>query len=79
MEVIDDDNPDPVYVQLAAWLEARILSGEISGRMPSERAMAEMYGVAYGSIRHAMDVLRGRGLVRTVHGRGTFAVKPDAS
>jgi DNA-binding transcriptional MocR family regulator len=31
-----------------------------------------IYEVSYGTIRHAMKVLRERGLIRTVHGRGTY-------
>jgi DNA-binding GntR family transcriptional regulator len=30
------------------------------------------YGVAFHTVRHAMAVLRERGLIETVHGRGTF-------
>src|SRR4051794_41892047 len=30
------------------------------------------YGVARGTIRQAMNLLRGEGLVRTEHGRGIF-------
>jgi DNA-binding GntR family transcriptional regulator len=33
------------------------------------------YGVAYGTIRHATKILRERGLIKTVHGRGTFVAE----
>ena len=46
--------------------------GEISAKLPSERSFAEEYGVAYTTVRHAMAVLRERGIIVTVHGRGTF-------
>ena len=51
----------------------RIESGEITRKLPAERSLAEEYGCAYTTVRHAMDVLRERGLIVTVHGRGTFA------
>ena len=40
-------------------------------------ALAEEYGVAYQTVRHAMQVLRERGLIITRQGRGTF-VAPAA-
>jgi GntR family transcriptional regulator len=46
--------------------------GEITAKLPSERSFAEEYGVAYTTVRHAMAVLRERGIIVTAHGRGTF-------
>jgi len=70
--MIDPDSPELAYIQVANLLAARIQAGEIKGRLPSERDLAEDYGVAYGTVRRAMEVLRERGLVVSVHGRGTF-------
>jgi DNA-binding GntR family transcriptional regulator len=70
--VINPDSPELAYVQLAKLLAAKIQAGEIKGRLPSERDLAEEYGVAYGTVRRAMGLLRERGLVVSVHGRGTF-------
>jgi len=75
--VIDPDSPVLAYVQLAEVLTAQIESGELTGRMPGERELADTYGVAYGTVRRAMGVLRERGLIETVHGRGTFVRRPD--
>ena len=76
--VVRTDVPDPAYLQVSDDLAKRITSGKLAGRLPGERELAEeYYGVSYGTIRHAMSVLRELGLIRTVHGRGTFAVKPD--
>ena len=50
-----------------------IAEGEIELKLPSERSFAEEYEVAYTTVRHAMAVLRDRGIIVTVHGRGTFA------
>lgn len=74
--MVNPDAPEPVYQQLAEILESKIRSGELSGRLPGEREMAEIYGVSYGSVRHAMKLLREAELIRTIHGRGTFAVPP---
>jgi GntR family transcriptional regulator len=70
--VINPDSPELAYVQLANIMAAKIQAGEIKGRLPSERDLAVEYGVAYGTVRRAMGVLRERGLVVSVHGRGTF-------
>jgi DNA-binding GntR family transcriptional regulator len=60
------------YMQVADDLERRIGDGEIDIKLPSERELAEDYGVAYTTVRRAMEVLRKRGLIITRHGRGTF-------
>ena len=60
------------YMQVADDLERRISDGEIEIKLPSERELAEDYGVAYTTVRRAMEVLRERGLIITRHGRGTF-------
>ena len=53
-------------------MQRRITEGEITRKLPSERSFADEYGVAYTTVRHAMALLRERGIIVTVHGRGTF-------
>ncbi len=74
MSEIDHEGPEPVYRQLAAILRAQIESGELrSGRpVPSERTLTQRYGVAVGTVKKAVDVLRSEGRVYTVIGRGIF-------
>ena len=72
---VDPFGDEYAYVQVANDVERRIATGEITQKLPSERDLADEYGVAYTTVRHAMDILRQRGLIITVHGRGTF-VKP---
>lgn len=71
---IDTSGPELVYVQVANALAARITSGELApgSRLPAERDIAADYGVAYDTVRRATALLRERGLIVTVHGRGTF-------
>lgn len=68
----------PVSVQVAADIEADIDAGKIAPdtRLPSEAELSVQYGVARGSVRRAIEELRGRGKVITFHGRGTF-VPPE--
>jgi Bacterial regulatory proteins, gntR family len=43
---------------------------------PAERAeLAQHYGVAKMTVRRALEVLRERGIVQTLHGRGSVVVK----
>ena len=50
----------------------RIESGYYSIKLRSERDLAEEFGVSYITVRHSMAILRERGLVISIHGRGTF-------
>jgi len=66
------------YMRVADDIAARIGSGELAPgtRLRSEHDLAQHYGVAFGTIRRAMAVLRERGLVITRHGRGNFVAGP---
>jgi GntR family transcriptional regulator len=76
---IRPDGPELVYVQVADHITARIESGELAPgtRLPAERELAVVYGVAYDTVRRANELLRERGLIVTVHGRGTFVAERD--
>lgn len=65
---------DLAYRRVADDIATRIVSGELApgARLRSERDLAEFYQVSYGTVRRAMEVLRNRGLITTIHGRGTF-------
>ena len=68
----------PVANQVARDIEADIVAGRIAPdtRLPSEPDLALQYGVARMTVRRAVAQLRDKGLVVTVHGRGSF-VSPD--
>ena len=68
-----------MYEQIADHIAARIEAGELApgAKLPPERELAEEYGVAYNTVRRAMDVLRERGLIVTMHGRGTYVAERD--
>ncbi len=55
-------------------LEENILSGkwEEGMKMPSEGALCGEYGVSRTSVREAMRELRGRGLIETINGSGSY-------
>ncbi len=63
------------YLQVADDVARRIADGEITLKLPAERMLAVEYEAAYTTVRHAMQVLRERGLIVTIHGRGTFVAE----
>jgi DNA-binding GntR family transcriptional regulator len=74
--MINPDSPEHTYVQLADLIEAEIRAGNLRGKIRAERDLAEGYGVAYTTVRRAMAVLRERGLIKSIQGRGTFVIEP---
>jgi GntR family transcriptional regulator len=74
---IDSSAPKLIYEQVADHITARIESGELvpGAKLPAERDMATEYGVAYDTIRRATALLRERGMIITIVGRGTYVKK----
>jgi DNA-binding GntR family transcriptional regulator len=74
LEASGGRDEDLAYMRVAEDIAARIASGELrpGTRLLAERDLAERYGVAYGTVRRAVAVLRDRGLIESIHGRGTF-------
>lgn len=78
---IDHDGPEPVYRQLVVLLAGRIASGALRpGRpIPSETRLCQEFGIARGTARKAVALLREQRLVITIAGRGTFVQPSDQS
>lgn len=76
---VPDDIVGYVYEWVAAHIEGRILDGTLPahGMFPSERHLADLYGVSLGTARHATQQLRRRGLVVTVRSKGTYIAPLD--
>ena len=74
---IDLRSPEPSYLQLAAILRSRIESGEIGSdeALPSITFLVQETGLAVGTVRKAIKVLADEGLVVTVPGRGSYAIR----
>lgn len=69
---IDHASIEYVYRQVADAIDARIKAGRYPVKLPREREIAKEFGVSYATVRRAMAILRARGLIVSVHGRGTF-------
>jgi DNA-binding GntR family transcriptional regulator len=77
-EIIDYGVAAPVWRQLALILRRRIRSGRYEpGRaIPSEKQIEQEFGIARGTTRKAIALLRDEGLVVTVAGRGSYVANP---
>ena len=73
-ETVDPESATPVYVQVADILRARIESGQLlpDRPVPSESQLQQEFGVARGTARKAIGLLREQGFVVTVQGRGSY-------
>lgn len=78
--MVDRSLPLALYLQIADVLAVRILDGEIgqAGPLPSESQIRVEFGVARGTARRAVAVLRERGIVVTVPALGSFIVRSKA-
>lgn len=78
---IDKGRSLPAYAQLADILKNQIANGAFTpeSRMPSESALAKQHGVSLMTVRQAVGVLVDQGLVKRVHGSGTFVQKVEVS
>jgi GntR family transcriptional regulator len=71
--------PSYAYVQVAVHLEGRIRAGKLASgsRLPNEREMAASYGVALGTMRKAIAILKDKGLVIVTPHKGVFVSQPE--
>jgi GntR family transcriptional regulator, arabinose operon transcriptional repressor len=73
---LDPNSPLPRYYQIYSALLTRIKTGELAAgeALPSERQIAEDYGVARLTVVKALDLLARDNLISKQHGRGTFVL-----
>lgn len=78
---IDPIRREPLATQIARGLVEFILSGQVApgSRMPSERALAEAFGVGRSAMREALKALSLIGLIEVRQGDGTYLRKADSA
>ena len=71
----------PIYLQLADTLRDKIFSGEyvFGDTLPTERSMAQKYGISHLTVRKALSLLQDEGLIQRLQGKGTFVNAPNDS
>lgn len=64
----------PLHAQLENLIKDKILNGDyaMDTLLPSERKMAETYGINRLTVRAALKNLQNEGLVSTIHGKGNY-------
>ena len=72
---VDPDEPTPLYVQLADIVRGQIERGELTGRVPSIKTLAQQHEVAMGTAERALVLLRDEGTIKVVIGRGAFVAR----
>ncbi|MGH7335781.1 MAG: GntR family transcriptional regulator [Candidatus Rokuibacteriota bacterium] len=68
----------PLYRKLAGVLLGDIAQGRLrpGDRLPTEDELGKAFRVSRITVRQAFDILRGRGLVERIAGRGSFVTSP---
>ncbi len=76
--MLDRSQSIPLYEQLKNIIEKKINSGELkeNDQLPSERELGERYKVSRITVRQAIALAEREGLVKRVHGIGTFVNRP---
>jgi GntR family transcriptional regulator len=74
---LDPTSDRAVFRQIADHLRTAIDKGKFKegDKLPSESELVEHYGVSRMTVRNALSVLQGEGLVVSEHGKGVF-VRP---
>jgi GntR family transcriptional repressor for pyruvate dehydrogenase complex len=71
---------EPLAAEVARRLVDYLLSGGVApgARIPSERQLAEAFGVGRSAVREAIAALTLIGLIDVRHGDGTYLKRPDS-
>lgn len=72
---LDPDDERPPYLQVAAAVRAAILTRKIEpgDKLPSQKELAERYGVSRMTVQQALRILKDEALVVSRQGSGMFA------
>ena len=73
------DAKSPAYLRLANDIKQKIASGEYQpgSKIPSEASISKAYALSPMTVRQAVGMLAEQGLLRRVHGSGTYVCGPD--
>jgi GntR family transcriptional regulator len=77
-DLIKAQGARPLYQAVAGSLMEKIQSGELqhNDRIPSESELIDLYQVGRNTVRHAIADLVSQGILKTIHGVGTFVEEP---
>ncbi|WP_369425931.1 GntR family transcriptional regulator [Cytobacillus pseudoceanisediminis] len=75
MTELDSNSPIPLHIQLKNELQELIDNRSFNEKIPSERELMDTYKVSRSTVREAVSHLVNEGVLKKVHGKGTFISK----
>ena len=75
MTELDSKSPIPLHIQLKNKLQELIDNRSFNEKIPSERELMDTYKVSRSTVREAVSHLVNEGVLKKVHGKGTFISK----
>lgn len=73
--MINTNLPVPLHIQISNILEEKVRNGTFEDQIPSERALMQQYSVSRTTVREAVNKLVNEGILKKIHGKGTFINK----
>lgn len=73
------DLPLPKYHQIYLVLREQLQEGRFDGGLPGELALMTQFSVSRVTVRRALELLQGEGMISREPGRGTRPVRPQPS
>ena len=72
--IINSNSMVPIYEQIVEAIAKGIMDGSLQAgsNLPSVRALANTLRISSLTVKKAYDVLEKRGLITTIHGKGSF-------
>jgi len=72
--MVKHNSAKTLYLQIKENLEEGIRSGRypVDSKLPSENDLCSMFNVSRITIRKALDLLENKGMIHSIHGKGTF-------
>lgn len=79
--IVNNSSMVPIYEQLLEQIKGRIVEGELLSdtALPSVRALSKELKISALTVKKAYDALEEEGLVRTVHGKGTYVAEVNGN
>src|SRR5438132_13230505 len=70
-----------LHMQLMTYFRERVLDGRLPAgtRLPTDGELAVQYQISRDTVRQALALLAGEGLIERVQGRGTFVIQPPSN
>jgi DNA-binding GntR family transcriptional regulator len=73
--MLDRDSPVDLHEQLANLLREQVRTGELSGRIPSIKHLAQQYEVSTRTVERSLNTLKDEGIIVARVGRGFFVAR----